>query len=85
MFFYCLKVLALKIKQNICMQVKLSTEDIEKILNILIYDGKIERIPSGDKNLYKSIQPLVNLPGLIRNPCGLCPVRYITNILCLLQ
>lgn len=50
------------------------------ILNTLVYDDKIERIPSeGDKYLYKSIQPLVNLPGLVASPCGLCPVRYITN------
>lgn len=57
------------------------------LLNTLVYDGKIEQISSGDKNLYRSIQPLVNLPGLMRNPCGLCPVRYITyiNTLCLLQ
>lgn len=71
-----------------CLQVKLSINDIEMILNTLIYDGKIEKISSGDnKNLYRSIQPLVNLPGLMRNPCGLCPVRYImcTNTLCLLQ
>jgi len=61
------------------MQVKLSVRDIEIILNTLVYDDKIERKPSGDKNLYRSIQPLVNLPGLVRSPCGLCPVRYITN------
>lgn len=55
-------------------KVELSVRDIEMILNILIYDGKIERIFSDDKNLYKSIRPLVNLPGLMRSPCGLCPV-----------
>ncbi|XP_071632930.1 DNA-directed RNA polymerase III subunit RPC6-like [Temnothorax longispinosus] len=57
-------------------KVKLSIKEIEMILKTLIYDGKIEQIPSGDdKNLYKSIRPLVNLSGLIGNPCGLCPVR----------
>lgn len=61
------------------MQVKLSVKDIETILNTLVYDDKVERKPSGDKNLYRSIQPLVNLPGLMKSPCGLCPVRYITN------
>lgn len=55
------------------------------ILNTLVYDGKVERILAGDgSNLYRAIQPLVTSPGLIRTPCGLCPVRHITNILYLL-
>lgn len=50
------------------------------ILNTLVYDGKVERILAGDgSNLYRAIQPLVTSPGLIRTPCGLCPVRRIAN------
>lgn len=65
------------------MQVELSVKDIEMLLSLLIYDGKIDKIFSGDNRyLYKSIKPLMNLPGLVRNPCGLCPVRYIINTLC---
>lgn len=56
------------------------------ILNTLVYDGKVERILAGDgSNLYRAIEPLVISPGLIRTPCGLCPVRYIINILYLLH
>lgn len=56
------------------------------ILNTLVYDGKVERILAGDgSNLYRAIEPLVISPGLIRTPCGLCPVRYIINISYLLR
>lgn len=57
------------------LQVKLSVEDLEMILNTLVYDGKVERILSPDgNNLYRAIQPLLNPPGLIKTPCGVCPV-----------
>lgn len=57
-------------------KVKLSVTNIEMVLNTLVYDGKVERIFAGDgSNLYRAIQPLVTSPGLIRTPCGLCPVR----------
>lgn len=51
------------------------------ILNTLVYDGKVEKILAGDgNNLYRAIQPLLVSPGLIRSPCGLCPVRWIMNL-----
>ncbi|XP_029659439.1 probable DNA-directed RNA polymerase III subunit RPC6 [Formica exsecta] len=57
-------------------KVKLSVTNMEMILNTLVYDGKVERILAGDgSNLYRAIQPLVTSPGLIRTPCGMCPVR----------
>lgn len=50
-------------------------EDLEMILNTLVYDGKVEKTLSGDgNNLYRAVQPLLNSPGLIRTPCGICPV-----------
>lgn len=72
-------------------KVQLSVEDIEMILNTLIYDGKVERtvvcesgslgsssstVSSGErfKNLYRAIEPLVESTGLMRMPCGTCPV-----------
>ncbi|XP_063977555.1 DNA-directed RNA polymerase III subunit RPC6 [Diachasmimorpha longicaudata] len=57
-------------------KVKLSVEDLEMILDTLVYDGKVERIIAGDGNtLYRAITPIVKAPGLIITPCGLCPVR----------
>lgn len=45
------------------------------ILDTLIYDGKVEKTRTGDgRNLYRAIKPLLNPPGLIQSPCGVCPV-----------
>lgn len=57
-------------------KVKLSVEDLEMILNTLVYDGKVERTLSGDGNsLYRAVEPLLSSPGLIKSSCGVCPVR----------
>ncbi|XP_031833548.1 RNA polymerase III subunit F [Nomia melanderi] len=57
-------------------KVKLSVEDLEMILNTLVYDGKVERILSEDgSNLYRAVEPLLHAPGLIKSTCGVCPVR----------
>ncbi|XP_029160067.1 probable DNA-directed RNA polymerase III subunit RPC6 [Nylanderia fulva] len=57
-------------------KVKLSVTNMEMILNTLVYDGKVEQILAGDgSNLYRAIQPLATSPGLIRTPCGICPIR----------
>jgi len=54
---------------------------MEMILNTLVYDGKVERILTGDgNNLYRIVQPLLNPPGLVRTPCGLCPVRHYNYV-----
>ncbi|XP_043254838.1 DNA-directed RNA polymerase III subunit RPC6 isoform X2 [Colletes gigas] len=58
-------------------EVKLSVEDLEMILDTLVYDGKVERTLSGDgSNLYRAVEPLLNSPGLIKSACGVCPVRF---------
>lgn len=75
-------------------KVQLSVEDIEMILNTLIYDGKVERTvvcgsgsglagssrsasPGEDLvNLYRAIEPLIDSAGLMRIPCGTCPVIH---------
>lgn len=57
-------------------KVKLSVEDLEMILNTLVYDGKVEKSLATDgSKLYRSVQPLLTSPGLIQVPCGVCPVR----------
>ncbi|XP_052765997.1 DNA-directed RNA polymerase III subunit RPC6-like [Mya arenaria] len=61
-------------------KVQLSVEDIETILDTLIYDGKCERsivagAGEGDQTrLYRSVKPLIQSTGLMRMPCGSCPV-----------
>lgn len=57
-------------------KVQLRVEDIENILDTLIFDGKVEKSSKGnDSKYYRAIKPLVSDTGLIRIPCGSCPVE----------
>lgn len=64
-------------------KVTLTVQDMETILTSLIYDGKAEAITvfdSGEnssmmqKKWYRAIKPMIPVPGLMRIPCGVCPV-----------
>ncbi|XP_043207160.1 DNA-directed RNA polymerase III subunit RPC6-like isoform X1 [Amphibalanus amphitrite] len=61
-------------------KVNLSVPDIEKILDTLIYDGKVERrLQAGggvqeQLKLYRATQTLLPPVGLVKTPCGICPV-----------
>ena len=66
-------------------------DDIETILNTLIYDGKVERtiMASTDESknqtkLYRAVASLIPPTGLMRVPCGVCPVS-MTEVHMLLQ
>ena len=60
-------------------------EDIETILDTLVYDGKVEKTIAASANtssergadqvwLYRTLTPLIPPTGLMRMPCGVCPV-----------
>lgn len=62
-------------------------DDIETILNTLIYDGKVEMTViaakegtvgsvDGQMKLYRGVNPVIQPTGLVRTPCGLCPVTH---------
>uniref|UniRef100_UPI0035902986 DNA-directed RNA polymerase III subunit RPC6 n=1 Tax=Myxine glutinosa TaxID=7769 RepID=UPI0035902986 len=66
-------------------KVELSMEDVETILNTLIYDGKVEMTIiaakegtvgciDGQMKLFRAVGPLLLPSGLVRTPCGVCPV-----------
>ncbi|KAM7394846.1 hypothetical protein PAMP_021626 [Pampus punctatissimus] len=66
-------------------KVDLSMDDIETILNTLIYDGKVEMTViaakegtvgsvDGQMKLYRGVNPVIQPTGLVKTPCGLCPV-----------
>lgn len=63
-------------------KVQLSVEDIETILDTLIYDGKCERTivasvgDTGQSKLYRAVNPVIESTGLMRMPCGSCPVFH---------
>ena len=58
-------------------------QDIEKILDTLIYDGKVERrLQAGggvqeQLKLYRATQTLLPPVGLVKTPCGICPVSGV--------
>ena len=66
---------------------QLSEGDIETILNTLVFDGKAEMSlvadsssnkssTGGQKKLFRALVPLMPVTGLMRTPCGVCPVRF---------
>lgn len=68
-------------------------DDIETILNTLIYDGKVEMTViaakegtvgsvDGQVKLYRGVNPIIQPTGMVRTPCGLCPVSDVTGHHC---
>ena len=55
-------------------KVQLKPEDIETILDTLVFDGKAERSVAEEKRFYRAVDPLLPATGLMRTPCGGCPV-----------
>ena len=59
-------------------KIQLKQEDIESILNTLVFDRKVEKSTStknGDEiKLYRAIETLLPTTGLVKIPCGVCPV-----------
>ncbi|XP_077427985.1 DNA-directed RNA polymerase III subunit RPC6 [Vanacampus margaritifer] len=68
-------------------KVELSMDDTETILDTLVYDGKVEMTVmvakegtagsvDGRIKLYRAVNALVAPTGLVKTPCGLCPVFH---------
>ncbi|XP_049575624.1 DNA-directed RNA polymerase III subunit RPC6 isoform X1 [Syngnathus scovelli] len=68
-------------------KVDLSTEDTETILDTLVYDGKAEMSVMAAKEgtpgsvdgrikLYRAVKAVTAPAGLVKTPCGLCPVFH---------
>jgi len=56
-------------------KVQLRQEDIQSILDTIIFDGKAEKSEGQDGvYLYRAVESLVPSAGLVRSPCGVCPV-----------
>lgn len=60
-------------------KVVLSVEDIEMILDTLVFDGKVEKsmVPDGTGGhikTYRAVEKLLSSAGVVRIPCGVCPV-----------
>ena len=65
-------------------KVTLTTKDIETILNTLVFDGHVEMTIVLDntgggvsqKKLFKSVKSMLPVIGLMKVPCGVCPVVH---------
>ncbi|XP_054261892.1 DNA-directed RNA polymerase III subunit RPC6 isoform X2 [Macrosteles quadrilineatus] len=56
-------------------KVQLSEDDIKTILDTLLYDGKVDRILNvNGEYLYQAMESYLLPPGIVRMPCGICPV-----------
>uniref|UniRef100_A0A1B6DXE9 DNA-directed RNA polymerase III subunit RPC6 n=2 Tax=Clastoptera arizonana TaxID=38151 RepID=A0A1B6DXE9_9HEMI len=56
-------------------KVILEKKEIKTILDTLLYDGKVERTINVDGDyLYRAVESFLPPPGIIRMPCGICPV-----------
>ena len=59
-------------------KVSLSLEDIEVILDTLVYDGKAEKssalVDGAQVKTYRAVETLLASAGIVRIPCGVCPV-----------
>ena len=61
-------------------KVPLSLEDVELILDTLVYDGKVEKSIAHETGgeqmkMYRAIESLLPSAGFVRIPCGICMVR----------
>lgn len=56
--------------------VELNCDEIENILDTLVYDGKVEKYVAANQlnKLYRALPSLGTSTGIMRMPCGLCPV-----------
>lgn len=63
--------------QCLFFQITLDVEDVITILNTLVYDGKAESslYPDGS-HVFRSIEPLIPVSGIVQVPCGVCPLIY---------
>ncbi len=66
------------------LQEELSVDDIETILDTLIFDGKIEKTvktatdgSGGQVKLYRAVGNLIDTTGIMTMPCGVCAVSSL--------
>ncbi|XP_067950721.1 DNA-directed RNA polymerase III subunit RPC6-like isoform X2 [Watersipora subatra] len=62
-------------------KVQLTVDDMEMVLNALIYDGKVEKtLDAQHRSLYRAVTSPVNSVSMAKVPCGVCPVSHECEI-----
>ncbi|KAH8153784.1 uncharacterized protein LAJ45_01551 [Morchella importuna] len=60
------------VKSSNLTEVDLAEADIRNLLDVLVYDGKIERVVGG--TAYRAVRKPESVNGFTESPCGRCPV-----------
>jgi DNA-directed RNA polymerase III subunit RPC6 len=60
------------VKNSNLTEVDLAEADIKSLLDVLVYDGKAERVVGG--TAYRAVRKSDTVNGLTESPCGRCPV-----------
>lgn len=60
------------VKNSNLTEVDLAEADIKSLLDVLVYDGKIERVVGG--TAYRALRKYESVNGFTESPCGRCPV-----------
>ncbi|KAI5785945.1 RNA polymerase Rpc34 [Geopyxis carbonaria] len=60
------------VKNSNLTEVDLAEADIKSLLDVLVYDGRVERVVGG--TAYKAVGKLESVNGFTESPCGRCPV-----------
>ncbi|KAI5816618.1 RNA polymerase Rpc34 [Pyronema omphalodes] len=60
------------VKNSNLTEVDLAEADIKALLDVLVYDGKIERVVGG--TAYRALRKHESVNGFTESPCGRCPV-----------
>lgn len=58
-------------------KVEVSAEDTKKLVDTLIYDGRVESITVDDETGYKASRIPMPKNGLTEVPCGICPLTHL--------
>lgn len=70
------------IQQSNISKVEVQNDDVQKLVNALVYDGLVESFKNPHVKgelCYKSTRLAMPTSGLTYTPCGICPVRYFVS------
>lgn len=77
--FMTVEEVATELRKTNITRVELNLDDIQMILDTLIYDGKVEEIQLKGRRAYKPSKLSIPKNGYTTIPCGMCPVASLCS------
>jgi len=77
--FMTVEEVATELRKTNITRVELNLDDIQMILDTLIYDGKVEEIQLKGRRAYKPSKLSIPKNGYTAIPCGMCPVASLCS------